>query len=125
MPNSIFLFPVDAHPSDIGPRAVIQHHCRRAAALLRHRSGAEHRRHLVYHLSGLRAAILLSQESNDPAAVFQLATALSRLTAASRSPPRQAAAALHLPAFIKVDTSNLVDAVRDVGKTLAFLFHTC
>jgi hypothetical protein len=55
MPNSIFLFTVDAHPSDISPRAVIQHHYKRAAALLRHLSGAEHHRHLVYHLSVLRA----------------------------------------------------------------------
>jgi hypothetical protein len=35
----------------------------------------------------------------------------------------QAATALHLPAFVKVDPSNLVDVVRDVGKTLAFHFH--
>jgi len=48
---------------------------------------------------------------------------LRRLLAACCHVSGQAAAALHLPAFIMVDPSNLVDAVRDVGKTLAFLFH--
>ena len=48
---------------------------------------------------------------------------LRRLLAACCHVPGQAAAALHLPAFIMVDPSNLVDAVHDVGKTLAFLFH--
>jgi hypothetical protein len=48
---------------------------------------------------------------------------LRRLSAACCHVPGQAVAALHLLAFIKVDPSNLVDVIRDVGKTLAFLFH--
>jgi hypothetical protein len=48
---------------------------------------------------------------------------LRHLSATCCHVPGQAAAALHLPAFIKVDPSNLDDAVRDVGKTLTFLFH--
>jgi hypothetical protein len=48
---------------------------------------------------------------------------LRHLSATCYHVPGQAAVALHLPAFVKVDPLNLVDAVRDVGKTLAFLFH--
>jgi hypothetical protein len=46
------------------------------------------------------------------------------ILAGLRHLPKQATTAhRHLLAFIKVDPSNLVDAVSDVGKTLAFLFH--
>jgi hypothetical protein len=45
------------------------------------------------------------------------------LVGAAMPPEAATAAHRHLPAFIKVGSSNLVDAVRDVGKTLAFLFH--
>jgi hypothetical protein len=48
---------------------------------------------------------------------------LRHLSAACCHVSGQAAAALHLPAFIKVDPSNLDDVVRDVDKTLTFLFH--
>lgn len=71
-------------------------------------------------VSVLRAVDCL-QEAADPAAVFQLTAALSRLTAASRSLLGQATAALPRQRS-KVDLLlNLADAILDVGKALHFI----
>jgi hypothetical protein len=55
-----YLFRIGARPSDFSPRAMIQHHCRTAAAPLHHRSGAELCHPIaIYHMSSLRAAFIL------------------------------------------------------------------
>jgi hypothetical protein len=68
--------------------------------------GAEHRRHLVYHLFGLRAVIFAfvgQLQCHQPSSTFS----------AVSSPQR--------PFTVKVDPLNLVDANLDVGKPLFFI----